>query len=128
MKSEDRLDEKLKYCELFSFYGNLLTDRQKDIFQLYYYQDLSLGEISTELSISRQAVHDAIHKSQKLLYLYEKQLSFYAMFCKRDHYRKIIKEEMTNIAEIINESKLSERIDDLNKKIHNVNRLLDLLE
>ena len=52
---------------LYDYYGDLLTDRQKECFELRHYQDLSLGEIASELGISRQGVHDALHKAQKAL-------------------------------------------------------------
>ena len=43
----------LEMTLLFDYYGDLLTDRQKECFELRYYQDLSLGEIGEELGISR---------------------------------------------------------------------------
>ena len=45
---------------LFDFYGELLTDRQKEFFDLYYNEDLSLGEIAENAGISRQGVRDVI--------------------------------------------------------------------
>ena len=41
---------------LYDYYGDLLTDRQKECFELRYNQDLSLGEIAEEMGVSRQAV------------------------------------------------------------------------
>ena len=48
--------DQLELILLFDYYGDLLTERQKMCFDLHYNQDLSLGEIARELSISRQAV------------------------------------------------------------------------
>ena len=45
---------------LFDFYGELLTDRQKEFFDLYYNEDLSLSEIAENEGISRQGVRDVI--------------------------------------------------------------------
>lgn len=52
---------------LYDYYGDLLTDRQKECFELRYDQDLSLGEIGQELGISRQGVHDNLSRAEALL-------------------------------------------------------------
>lgn len=52
---------------LYDYYGDLLTDRQKECFELRYYQDLSLGEIAGELGISRQGVHENLSRAEALL-------------------------------------------------------------
>ncbi|MBE6982451.1 MAG: DNA-binding protein [Ruminococcaceae bacterium] len=52
---------------LYDYYGDLLTERQKECFELRYYQDLSLGEIGQELGISRQGVHDNLCRTEQLL-------------------------------------------------------------
>ena len=52
---------------LYDYYGDLLTDRQRECFELRYYQDLSLGEIASELGISRQGVHDNLSRTEALL-------------------------------------------------------------
>ena len=52
---------------LYDYYGDLLTDRQKECFELRYYQDLSLGEIASELGISRQGVHENLSRAEALL-------------------------------------------------------------
>ena len=52
---------------LYDYYGDLLTDRQKECFELRHYQDLSLGEIASELGISRQGVHDNLSRTEALL-------------------------------------------------------------
>ena len=52
---------------LYDYYGDLLTDRQKECFEMRYYQDLSLGEIGEILGISRQGVHDNLSRTEALL-------------------------------------------------------------
>ena len=52
---------------LYDYYGDLLTDRQKECFEMRYYQDLSLGEIAAELGISRQGVHDNLSRTEAQL-------------------------------------------------------------
>ena len=52
---------------LFDFYGETLTERQKEFFDLYYNEDLSLGEIARQMNVSRQNVHDLIARSSEKL-------------------------------------------------------------
>lgn len=52
---------------LYDYYGDLLTDRQRECFELRYNQDLSLGEIAQELGISRQGVFDNLSRTEALL-------------------------------------------------------------
>ena len=49
---------------LYDYYGDLLTSRQRECFELRYYQDLSLGEIGQELGISRQGVYDNLSRTE----------------------------------------------------------------
>ncbi len=52
---------------LFDFYGDLLTEKQKELFDLYYNEDLSLSEIAEHAEISRQGVRDAIVRAETIL-------------------------------------------------------------
>ena len=52
---------------LDDYYGDLLTSRQKECFEMRYYQDLSLSEIGEELGISRQGVHENLSRAEALL-------------------------------------------------------------
>ena len=52
---------------LFDFYGDLLTDRQKEFYDLYYNEDLSLGEIAENYGITRQGVRDVIVRAEAVL-------------------------------------------------------------
>ena len=52
---------------LFDFYGEILTDRQKEFFDLYYNEDLSLAEIAENYGISRQGVRDVIVRAEGIM-------------------------------------------------------------
>jgi len=52
---------------LFDFYGDVLTDRQKEFYDLYYNEDLSLGEIAENYNITRQGVRDVIVRAEAIL-------------------------------------------------------------
>lgn len=60
--------------DLIDFYGKLLTKNQLNILELYYMEDLSLKEISDELNITRNAVHDSLKRSLIILEDYEVKL------------------------------------------------------
>lgn len=68
------LDRMLRMALLLDFYGALLTPKQRLSAELYYHQDMSLAEIARYLKVSRQAVHDLIHRAQALLEDYERRL------------------------------------------------------
>ena len=51
---------------LFDYYGELLTEKQKTCFDLYYNQDLSLSEIAEEAGITRQGVHDTLARAESV--------------------------------------------------------------
>ena len=69
-------DYKISY--LLDFYGNILTDKQRDAIDLYYNEDLSLAEIAEHVGITRQGVRDAIERGKDTLLEMEEKLGFAA--------------------------------------------------
>lgn len=78
MKPYERINEYL------DFYESLLTEKQKEIMNLYYQEDYSLGEIAANLKVTRSAVQNNIKRSEKILEDYETKLHL----AKRYHKRK----------------------------------------
>ena len=68
------MDKLGRIALLNDIYGNLLTEKQKTLLDLFYNEDLSLGEIAEINQISRQAVFDNIKRSEKALEHYEENL------------------------------------------------------
>ncbi len=67
------IDKELQFCILLDYYGDMLTDKQKDVIDLYYNEDLSLSEIAEHENITRQGVRDSIKRGeQTMLELEEK--------------------------------------------------------
>lgn len=77
----------LDYAMLLDFYGDLLTEKQRDIMQLYYFEDLSLSEIAENENISRQGVHDAIKHAEQYLDEFEEKMG---LFRKTRLFREVI--------------------------------------
>ena len=75
-----KFDDVTRQSLLYDFYGELLTERQKEVMELYNEENLSLAEIADEFGISRQGVHDALHKAQKALEEYERKLGLVERF------------------------------------------------
>lgn len=78
MSSEEIFEQRMRLGRLFDVYGGLLTAKQKLCLGLYFYDDLSLSEISEELGVSRQAVHDLLKRVEQVLERYEKTLGVLA--------------------------------------------------
>ncbi len=66
----------LSIALLLDVYGDLLTDRQQRIARDYFYDDLSLSEISENEDISRQGAHEIIKRTEQLLLFYEEKLHY----------------------------------------------------
>lgn len=65
---------------LYDFYGELLTEHQRKIYEAAVYNDLSLSEIAQEQGISRQGVHDLIKRCDNTLEGYERKLHLVERF------------------------------------------------
>ena len=74
------MEDKIKSGYLYDFYGELLTEHQRSVYEMSINEDLSLSEIADTLSISRQAVHDILKRCDKLLSDYENRLHLVEKF------------------------------------------------
>lgn len=87
------MEKIFEHAMLYDFYGELLNDHQKTIFEEYVLDNLSLAEIASEHGISRQAVHDIIKRASKSLEDYEDKLHLLKKFL-------AIKDKVNKINEI----------------------------
>ena len=90
------MNEILEQALLYDFYGELLTDHQKDVYEQFILDDLSLREIAEMKGISRQGVHDLVRRCQKTLEGYESKLHLVEKFLS-------IKEKVGRIDQILEE-------------------------
>ena len=71
------MDNQVLLCILYDYYGELLTDKQKQYFKDYYFENLSLSEMSENYNISRNAIHKNIKETEDKLLYYEEILKLY---------------------------------------------------
>ncbi len=76
------MEEKVEQAYLYDFYGELLNEHQRRIYEDFVFNDLSLAEIAQEEGISRQGVHDMVRRCTKTLEGYEEKLHLIAKFQK----------------------------------------------
>ena len=90
----------LEMALLFDYYGGMLTDKQRECFDMRYNQDLSLGEIGQMLGVSRQAVNDNLKKTEALLRRMEENIGS----VKRDMMIRKAVQELLDAATVLDAS------------------------
>ena len=85
---------------LYDYYGDLFNDKQKEYFEDYYFNNLSLGEISDNIGISRNAIHKVIKNIEEKLLFYEDKLKLYD---KNIKIKKLLNDDDDNLKEKIKE-------------------------
>ena len=98
---EQRLEERVYLSMLYDFYGALLKENNRRIFEAYIQEDYSISEIAEEMEISRQAVHDAVNRITKQLRGYEEKLGLLERF-------ELQRNEMKRLHECLQEMNISE--------------------
>ena len=90
----------LEMALLFDYYGGMLTEKQRDCFDMRYNQDLSLGEIAESLGVSRQAVNDNLTRTEALLRRMEENIGS----VKRDNEIRTVLREILEAATVLDAS------------------------
>lgn len=85
---------------LYDYYGELLTEKQRQLFDLYYDQDYSLSEIAAAAGISRQGVHDTLARAEELLEGYERTLGCIARDARLQKQLEVIAQNAQALARI----------------------------
>lgn len=100
----DPMEKIFEQGMLYDFYGELLTDHQRSIYEDAVFNDMSLGEIAEEHGISRQGVHDLIRRCDKILQDYESKLKLVERFTQA-------KETVSEIVLLTQEAEKNEECD-----------------
>jgi predicted DNA-binding protein YlxM (UPF0122 family) len=111
------MEEKIRQGYLYDFYGELLNDHQRSIFEAYVLEDLSLAEVAEAQGISRQGVHALIRRCTKTLEDYDSRLHLIDKFMhirhKVDEIRTITQQDVTDASMGKIESIASEILEEL---------------
>ena len=95
------MEDVIYYNNLYDYYGELLTDKQKEYYELYYFENLSLGEIAERLGVSRNAIHKELKIVVEKLEYYEEKLKLFEK-----------KEKITRLISTL-DGKIKDRIEEL---------------
>ena len=102
---------------LFDFYGELLTDRQKEFYDLYYNEDLSLAEIAENYGISRQGVRDVIVRAEGVMTELEDKTGLVRRFLQMQEKVAVIEESARQLKTINYRQFESRELDQLADRI-----------
>ena len=80
MEKQTAMEKKVQLSWYLAFYGEMLTENQREIATLYFEEDFSLAEIAQQLSVSRQSIHDTVNRVEKTLMEFEEKLGLAARF------------------------------------------------
>lgn len=110
------MEDIIKQSLLYDFYGELLTEHQRNVYEDAVFNDMSLGEIAEEQGISRQGVHDLIKRCDKILCGYEEKLQLVSKFQKTRQMAEEIK-TLTREFSRTQDPELIRRIDQISNDI-----------
>ncbi|CAM2953566.1 putative DNA-binding protein [Hathewaya histolytica] len=114
------MDKRTKILILFDIYGILLTEKQKNIMDLYYNNDFSLSEIGENSNTSRQAIHDTVKRCEKLLYEYEEKLQLMKKNFKLQNTKLSIEGNLKKLYDL-KEDKVSEIVRNIEIELKEIN-------
>lgn len=119
------LDNLAKESLLYDFYGGLLTDKQREVMELYHEENYSIVEIAGELGVSKQAVHDNLRKTERILSDYEDKLGLVSRFVSRSNALRAVRADVESLRD---ELKGNEGMKNLTSRIDEIETLLKGME
>ena len=94
------MSKDLHFSVLLDFYGEMLTEKQRDLIDLYYNEDLSLGEIAQHQKITRQGVRDSIKRAEHALHEMEDKLGLVARYGDTERCAEELQHEVEQLHEL----------------------------
>ena len=109
----ENMEKLVQVARLFDTYGSLLNEKQRDVINCYYNEDLSLNEIAQNNNKSKQAISDMIQRSVDKLFEFENELS---LLKKKDD----LKDNLSLLRELIESSNENEAIKKIDQMINKI--------
>ncbi len=111
------MDKKIEISMLCQTYGKMLTEKQYEVINDYYNNDLSLSEIAENNNITRQAVRDIIKKGEIKLFELEEKLAFMKRTMKQEKKLQEILEELSKIEDTSSEKKVAKILEHVREEL-----------
>ena len=105
------------FLQLCDIYGKLLTQKQYDIINDYYNNDLSLSEIAENNNITRQAVRDILKKGENKLFEYEEKLLVMKRTLNQEKQVQQILTQLSEIEETASDKKIEKILNNIRKEL-----------
>ncbi len=112
------MEKNVKISMLNEFYGKLLTQKQYEIIDDYYNDDLSLSEIAENNQITRQAVRDILKKGEKKLFQYEEKLMFMKRMLNQEKKIEKVLSELTKIQKNDSDKQIASILENIKKELN----------
>ena len=112
------MEKKVEISMLWQIYGKLLTEKQYQIIDYYYNEDLSLSEIAENEGITRQAVRDIIKKGERKLFEYEEKLLFMKKTINQEQKIQQVLWNLTKIQKDSSDKQISSILEEIKKELN----------
>ncbi len=111
------MDKHIEVSMLWEIYGKLLTEKQYQVLNDYYNEDLSLSEIAENYKISRQGVRDIIKKGENKLFEYEEKLSIMKKSQENEKTIQLILTQLSKLQEESSDKKIEKILSEVQKEL-----------
>ncbi len=111
------MDKHIEISMLWEIYGKLLTEKQYQVLNYYYNNDLSLSEIAENNNISRQGVRDLIKKGEDKLFDYEEKLKIMENNTRNERTIQLILAQLSKIRENSSDKKIEKILNEVQKEL-----------
>ena len=111
------MEKHVEVSMLWQIYGKLLTEKQYNVLNEYYNEDLSLAEIAENYNISRQAVRDIIMKGESKLFDYEKKLNIMKTSQDNDALLQLVFSQIAQIKKNTPDKQVEKILDEVQKEL-----------